>query len=184
MTHGVGRHPNFQIRQSRALGNSPLKCSDLLVRWHASRIQNHVLHQHHEAGFRVSSVGVITHDKELALETGSSFDDGLVLWVSNNDRSNGHGESTSQLVGTAREENFGWVAGDTFALPRPSSSIVVNGALELGSLVAGAIVHRSVIQDVPVYWVLAIGLNVWCVACSSLGVILLVEPEDVRQLPG
>jgi hypothetical protein len=56
-------------------------------------------------------------------------------------------ECTPQLVGTTRKIDLSRVPSDTGTLTASTAAIVVDGVLQAGSLVAGAVIFRSVIQN-------------------------------------
>lgn len=175
MRLGLCWHTDLDACQPRALSNSPLQCSDF-IRRHACRIQDDVLEQSHEARFGVSTRLVVTHDEELALEIEASADDGWVLWISQNYRTNSEIECALELVNTSWQKNFRWVTSRSLCLTTAAIAIIINGFLKCSSLVSRPVVLCSVVKNIAVHWVDVRASCIWRVTCPAFCVILRVEP--------
>lgn len=170
------RHSDLNTRQTTSLRYAPLQGCNGLGGCDIRRIKNHVLHQGHETRFRVAVMLIVSHDQKISLETGGRFQDGRIVGISDNDGADGQTKSTTQQILASREVYFSWIARDARSFPAPSITIVVDGLLQRGCLITGAIIDRIVVHRVAKHGIRTRRAGVWRVPGALATMVLGFEP--------
>jgi hypothetical protein len=176
MAGGIIRHVDLDIGQTTTLRHTPLQSRNPSIRSESSGVKHHVLHERHEAGLRGPILGIVSVDERVAVEPSRRLDHRRVNWVSDNERADSEVECAPQLVCTTRKIDLSRVSSDTGALTASTAAIIVDGFLQAGSLVAGAVIFCTIIQNITPDGVVVVSSCIRGISARISRVVLFSEP--------